>query len=224
MHMKNYEQVVDRMGGTTGTRLITAEEGAVMVDELEATAPMIEQQYSDADAVAVRSALNGRGPLLSYNTPTKAVVPLLAVLPRAPYDSRLNQRLAALHTRAERFSEAASCCRVLEGVYSTSGYPDEAIRYGELATRLEERAAAAAVSRVKQQEDSAPVEASAPWPIHQMDAVTLRSLMKPTRYVEAKSEFDVQPQQPLPAEEISPRNGKINLQVRRRLSLTRLKR
>jgi len=202
MHMKNYEQVVDRMGGTTGTRLITAEEGAVMVDELEATAPMIEQQYSDADAVAIRSALTDADLFLSYNMPTKAVVPLLAVLPRAPYDSRLNQRLAALHTRAERFSEAASCCRVLEGVYSTSGYPDEAIRYGELATRYEERAAAAAVSRVKQQDDSAPVDASAPWPIHQTDAVTPTFADEADDVtVEAKSEFDVQPQQPLPAEE-----------------------
>ena len=56
-----------RMGGTTGTRLITAEEGAVMVDELEATAPMIEQQYSDADAVAIRSALTDADLFLSYN-------------------------------------------------------------------------------------------------------------------------------------------------------------
>ena len=65
MHMKNYEQVVERMGGTTGTRLITAEEGAVMVDELEATAPMIEQQYPDADAVAIRSAFTDADLFLS---------------------------------------------------------------------------------------------------------------------------------------------------------------
>src|SRR5678815_1861189 len=67
MHMKNYEQVLERMGGATGTRLITAEEGAVMVDELEATAPMIEQQYPDADAVAIRSALTDADLFLSYN-------------------------------------------------------------------------------------------------------------------------------------------------------------
>ena len=79
------------MGGSSGTRLITAEEGAVMVDELEATAPMIEQQYPDADAVAIRSALTDADLFLSYNMPAKAVVPLLAVLSRAPYDVRLNQ-------------------------------------------------------------------------------------------------------------------------------------
>jgi tetratricopeptide (TPR) repeat protein len=149
------------MGGSNGNRLITAEEGAVMVDELEATAPMIEQQYPDADAVAIRSALTDADLFLSYNMPAKAVVPLLAVLPRAPYDARLNQRLAALHTRAERFAEAASCCRVLENAYSASGYPDEAIRYGELAVRYEERAATSSLAH--QEEDVKAFAAS--WPV-----------------------------------------------------------
>ena len=56
---------------------------------------------------------------------------------------RLNQRLAALHTRAERFAEAAICCRNLEAVYSEAGDPDEAVRYGELARQYEERTGAA---------------------------------------------------------------------------------
>ena len=204
MHMKNYEQVVDRMGGTTGTRLITAEEGAVMVDELEATAPLIEQQYPDADAVAIRSALTDADLFLSYNMPTKAVVPLLAVLPRAPYDSRSNQRLAALHTRAERFVEAASCCRVLEGVYSASGYPDEAIRYGELATRYEERAAAAAVSRSHEQEEElAPIAPAAPWPVHKATPVEPAFLDKVEQgnVGEETGEFAVQSQEQISADE-----------------------
>jgi tetratricopeptide (TPR) repeat protein len=189
MHMTNYEQVVDRMGGTTGTRLITAEEGAVMVDELEATAPMIEQQYADADAVAIRSALTDADLFLSYNMPAKAVVPLLAILPRAPYDVRLNQRLAALHTRAERFAEAASCCRVLEGVYSTSGHPDEAIRYGELATRYEERAAAAALARTHE-EEPATVASPAPWPVQ---SVAPDEAAFVERVEEPANEFEAQP-------------------------------
>ena len=53
---------------------------------------------------------------------------------------RLNQRLATLHTRAQRFTEAAVCCRTLEGVYHEAGYPDEAVRYGELAARYEQSA------------------------------------------------------------------------------------
>jgi tetratricopeptide (TPR) repeat protein len=161
MHMKNYEQVLERMGGTTGARLITAEEGAVMVDELEATAPLVEQHYGDADSVAIRAALTDADLFLSYNMPAKAVVPLLAVLSRAPHDVRLNQRLAALHTRAERFPEAAACCRVLEHVFSEAGHPDEAIRYGELATRYEERGSTLPHADTEELD----MPQAAPWPV-----------------------------------------------------------
>ncbi|MGD0508013.1 MAG: tetratricopeptide repeat protein, partial [Terriglobales bacterium] len=34
----------------------------------------------------------------------------------------------------------AVCCRTLEGVYHDAGYPDEAVRYGELAARYEQSA------------------------------------------------------------------------------------
>jgi tetratricopeptide (TPR) repeat protein len=167
MHMKNYEQVLERMGGTTGARLITAEEGAVMVDELEATAPLVEQHYGDADSVAIRAALTDADLFLSYNMPAKAVVPLLSVLSRAPHDVRLNQRLAALHTRGERFQDAAACCRVLESVYSEAGHPDEAIRYGELATRYEERTSAVPHTDV----EDADMAQAAPWPMQSEAAI-----------------------------------------------------
>jgi hypothetical protein len=62
----------------------------------------------------------------------------------APNDLRLNQRLAALHTRAGRFAEAALCCRTLQNVYSEAEHPDEATRYSELAERYEERTTAPA--------------------------------------------------------------------------------
>src|SRR6266481_139557 len=39
MHMQNYQQVVGMMGGSTGSKLLTMEEGIVLVEELEATAP-----------------------------------------------------------------------------------------------------------------------------------------------------------------------------------------
>jgi hypothetical protein len=71
--------------------------------------------------------------------PAKALGPLLSALPQAPRDLRVNQRLAALHTRAARFTEAAVCCRTLESIYHDAGYPDEATRYGELAAKYEER-------------------------------------------------------------------------------------
>jgi hypothetical protein len=132
------------MAGTSPAIGITAEEGAVIVEELEATAPVIDQSYPDHIAIAVRSAVTDADLFLSYNLPDKAVVPLLSVLPQAPCDVRLNQRLAALHTRFQRFTEAAVCCRTLESVYHDAGCPDEAVRYGELAARYERSADAAA--------------------------------------------------------------------------------
>jgi tetratricopeptide (TPR) repeat protein len=137
MHMQNYQQV-ERMASPAVHPGITAEEGALIVEELEATAPVIDQSYPDQIAIEVRSAVTDADLFLSYNLPDKAIVPLLGVLPQAPRDVRLNQRLAALHTRFERFREAAVCCRTLESAYHDAGYPDEAMRYGELAARYEE--------------------------------------------------------------------------------------
>jgi tetratricopeptide (TPR) repeat protein len=145
LHMQNYQQVVGRMEGAAPANGITAEEGAVIVEELEATAPVIDQSYPDHVAIAVRSAVTDADLFLSYNLPDKALVPLLGALPQAPRDARLNQRLAALHTRFLRFTEAAVCCRTLESVYHDAGYPDEAVRYGELAERYEHNAEAASL-------------------------------------------------------------------------------
>ncbi len=142
LHLQNYQQVVQRMEGASPTFGITAEEGAVIVEELEATAPVIDQFYPDHVAIAVRAAVTDADLFLSYNLPDKAVVPLLGALPLAPRDARLNQRLAALHTRFQRFTEAAVCCRTLESVYHDAGYPDEAVRYGDLAARYEHNAEA----------------------------------------------------------------------------------
>jgi pilus assembly protein FimV len=139
LHMQNYQQVVSQLGGTSGSKLITPEEAVVLIDDLEATAPSIHQHYSDEVALAVRSALTDAELFISYNMPAKALGPLLTAMPLAPNDLRLNQRLAALHTRAGRFAEAALCCRTLQNVYSEAEHPDEATRYSELAERYEER-------------------------------------------------------------------------------------
>jgi tetratricopeptide (TPR) repeat protein len=144
LHMQNYQQVVSQLGGTSGSKLITPEEAVVLIDDLEATAPAIHQHYSDEIALAVRSALTDAELFISYNMPAKALGPLLGALPMAPNDLRLNQRLAALHTRAGRFAEAAVCCRTLQNVYSEADHPDEASRYSELAERYEERSSTSA--------------------------------------------------------------------------------
>jgi pilus assembly protein FimV len=142
LHARNYQQVAGRLGTPSSSHLITPEEGAVMVDELEATAPFIDQRYSDDAALFVRAALTDAELFISYNMPAKALGPLLSALPQAPRDLRVNQRLAALHTRAARFTEAAVCCRTLESIYHDAGFPDEATRYGELAAKYEERGSA----------------------------------------------------------------------------------
>src|SRR5580693_5070316 len=142
IHARNYQQVLGKLGTSSGARLISAEEGAVMVDELEATAPCIDQRYADPVALAVRAALTDAELFISYNMPAKALGPLMSALPQAPRDLRINQRLAALHTRAQRFTEAAVCCRTLESIYHDAGHPDEATRYGELGAKYEERGSA----------------------------------------------------------------------------------
>ncbi len=139
LHSKNYQQVLEKLGAPGKVRLITAEEGAVWVDELEATVPFIDQRYDDDVALSIRAALTDAELFISYNMPAKALGPLLSALPMAPRDLRINQRLAALHTRAERFTEAAVCCRTLESIYHDAGHPEEASRYGELAQKYEER-------------------------------------------------------------------------------------
>ena len=179
LHMNNYQQVVSQIGGDSRAKLISAEEAAVIVDELEATAPSIHQHYSDAVALAVRSALTDAELFISYNMPAKALGPLMAALPQAPNDLRLNQRLAALHTRAARFAEASVCCRTLQNIYSEAGYPEEATRYGELAGRYEERSAAPAVAASIMEPTASPAvpeeisdaaAASAPWPMDSPEA------------------------------------------------------
>jgi pilus assembly protein FimV len=147
LHARNYQQITGRLGSPSSSRLITPEEGAVMVDELEATAPFIDQRYADDVALFVRAALTDAELFISYNMPAKALGPLLSALPQAPTDLRVNQRLAALHTRAGRFIEAAVCCRALESIYHDAGFPDEATRYGELATKYEERGSAMPAER-----------------------------------------------------------------------------
>jgi tetratricopeptide (TPR) repeat protein len=151
LHLQNYEQMLGQLGGSSGAaKLITAEEAVVIVDELEATSPSIHQHYSDEAALAVRSALTDAELFISYNMPAKALGPLVAALPQAPTDLRLNQRLAALHTRAGRFTEAAICCRTLQTLYSDAGHPEEATRYGELADRFGERTAGPSTTSVEE--------------------------------------------------------------------------
>jgi tetratricopeptide (TPR) repeat protein len=165
IHMQNYQQVVGMMGGSTGAKLLTVEEGVVLVEELEATAPPLDQNYSPEVASALRAALTDTELFVSYNMPDKALGPLMAVLPIAPSDVRLNQRLAALYVRSERFADAAGCCHTLATVYAQAGLQEEASRYEELAQRCQEHAAASPLrvpALAATDETEIPI---APWPL-----------------------------------------------------------
>ncbi len=164
MHMQNYQQVVGMMGGSPSSKMLTVEEGIVLVEELEATAPPVDQQYSPEIASALRAAITDTELFVSYNMPDKALGPLMAVLPIAPSDVRLNQRLAALYTRSERFADAAACCRTLASVYGEAGLSEEASRYEDLARRCEEHASTTPGRAAATFEDEAEIPL-APWPL-----------------------------------------------------------
>jgi len=93
--------------------------------------------------------------------PAKALEPLLRALPKAPRDLRINQKLAALQTRAGRFREAAVCCRTLESVYRDAGHTEEASRYGELAAKYEEAPASGTEASVATPVPPEPTSATA---------------------------------------------------------------
>jgi pilus assembly protein FimV len=210
LHAKNYQQVLGKLGGEATSRLITAEEGAVLVDELEATAPFVDQRYADDVALAIRAALTDAELFISYNMPAKALGPLMAALPQAPRDLRINQKLAALHTRAERFTEAAVCCRTLEGIYHEAGHPDDAARYGELAAKYEERAAASpgAAPEAHVEAPEAPIVTEVAAVVAEVPPVEPKSIPAPavevpaTPAAEEAAEFAVHPEPPTAEEEI----------------------
>jgi hypothetical protein len=162
--MQNYQQVVGMMGGSVGSKLLTVEEGIVLAEELEATAPPIDQEYSPEIAGALRAAITDTELFVSYNMPDKALGPLMAVLPIAPSDVRLNQRLAALYVRSERFADAAACCRTLASVYNEAGLAEEGSRYEDLAQRCEEHAATVPGRAAPTFTDEAEIPL-APWPM-----------------------------------------------------------
>ncbi len=170
IHNQALQQVAEKMGEETPAAPISAEEGVVILEELEATAPALDQPYSPEVLSVVREALTEAELFVSYNMAAKALGPLTNVLPRAPEHAQVNQKLAILHTRAGKFEDAAQCCRVLEKVYGEAGQTEAHSRYGDLARRFEEHctpatpdlAAAAEVQAVAT--PAAATAQPAPWP------------------------------------------------------------
>jgi pilus assembly protein FimV len=143
LHTQNYRQMLAKLGEDSAMRSLTPEEAsqAFMVEELEHAAPAVHQTYDPLVERSIEAALTDAELFVSYNVPLKAIAPLENALPLAPRDVNLNQRLATLYVRAERYADAVRVCKVLSAVYSEAGHGNEAARYAEAAQKYSEQAA-----------------------------------------------------------------------------------
>jgi tetratricopeptide (TPR) repeat protein len=146
LHAQNYKQMLAKLGEDSATRILTPEEAAqaFMVEELDETATPVQQSYDPPTEKAIESALTDAELYVSYNVPSKAIPPLEAALPLAPKDVNLNQRLASLYARAERYGDAARMYQNLSKIYEELGHPTEAAKYLEAAKKFALRAPATA--------------------------------------------------------------------------------
>ena len=144
LHLQNYKQILARLG-EGGIPEFTAEQGAqaLMVEEIEQTAAEVTQEYPEELAAEIKAAITDSDLFVSYNIPAKAIAPLEAVLPKAPNDITVNQRLAALYARSGRMNEAAKCCDTLHSLFAVAGHEDEAQQYADTAARYRREAGTA---------------------------------------------------------------------------------
>jgi tetratricopeptide (TPR) repeat protein len=122
----------------------------------------VQQNYDPPTEKAIESALTDAELYVSYNVPAKAIPPLEAALPLAPHDVNLNQRLASLYARAERYGDAARMYQNLSKIYDELGHPTEAAKYLEAAKKFALRVPATAAPVTPP--TPAPAPAKATWP------------------------------------------------------------
>lgn len=145
LHLQNYKQVLAKLGEEPISRELTQAESqqAFLVDEIEPVEKVVEQNYPDDVAALLQGALTESELFDSYNVPNKAIPPLESVLPKAPFDLRINQRLASLYARTGRYADAAKACSVLHSVYLSAGHASEADQYKEMAAKYAQKAGVA---------------------------------------------------------------------------------
>ncbi|HEY2115549.1 MAG TPA: hypothetical protein VGJ51_10680, partial [Candidatus Angelobacter sp.] len=166
LHAQNHKQMLAKLGEDSATRILTPEEAAqaFMVEELDDTATPVQQSYDPPTEKAIESALTDAELYVSYNVPAKAIPPLEAALPLAPQDVNLNQRLASLYARAERYSDAARMYQNLSKIYDELGHPAEAAKYLEAAKKFALRAPATTTPVTPSTPPTAPAPAKTTWP------------------------------------------------------------
>lgn len=142
MHQQQLAQLTEKLGGKAEHKEApkAAPEPAT-VDPLagvpDPDAP--SKSYSTETTQAIEAALTDAELFQSYNSPAKAIAALEAVLPQAPRDGALNQRLAMLYVRAERYLEAANCFAVLKQVHEAEGRTEEAEQCATMEEKYRQR-------------------------------------------------------------------------------------
>ena len=164
LHEQNYRQIMGRMGKDSVTRELSAEEGekalmvqALMGDDFDAP-PAFTQEYSRDLAEEIDSALTDSELFASYNVPEKAIAPLEEVLPKAPKDIRLRQRLASMYVRLERFADAGNSCTALAEVHEAAGFAEQAAQFREMAAKYRQQAEGAKATAPVVDINAVPVE------------------------------------------------------------------
>jgi tetratricopeptide (TPR) repeat protein len=188
LHAQNHKQMLVKLGEDSATRILTPEEAAqaFMVEELDETATPVQQSYDPPTEKAIESALTDAELYVSYNVPAKAIPPLEAALPLAPHDVNLNQRLASLYARAERYGDAARMYQNLSKIYDELGHPAEAAKYLEAAKKFALRAPATAAPATP----PPPAPAKATWP---PIPVETKPAAPPEPVAEAPVEIEAEP-------------------------------
>jgi tetratricopeptide (TPR) repeat protein len=142
VHAQNFRQISAKLGDDALTKPLPKEQAGtpMMVDELDSAVGEIEQNWAPEVEQAVRAALTDSELFDSYNLPAKSIAPLEAVLPKAPVDVRLNQRLAVLYAEAGRLQDAARCCVLLQKMFGFYKLPERAREFGALAQKYATKA------------------------------------------------------------------------------------
>jgi tetratricopeptide (TPR) repeat protein len=162
VHEQNYRQMVARLGEDSMARSFSAQEGgrAFMADELETSAPSLEQPLEPHVSDALEAALTESELLDSYSLHPNAIAKLESVLAEAPRSARLHQRLATVYAHSERYEDAARSCDILTELYHDNGHDAQAKEYTNLALRYRQQVAQRAQAKSATAEEQA-VEPSA---------------------------------------------------------------
>lgn len=153
--------------------------------------------YTAETTQAIEAALTDAELYQSYNSPAKAIASLEAVLPQAPRDGALNQRLAMLYVRAERYADAAKCFSVLKKVHEAEGRTEDAEqcatmeeKYHQRAANPDEKFATAERPAVKTAQAAQPANAVAEFEL---------APSKPTEFESFDQQPEPAPQEPIQA-------------------------